>query len=989
MSDKKLITCPNVGCRMTFKHRMAKKRHLEKGCRGTPCEKPIKNDMVNLEIGWLCKICNTQLKHRNNISRHRRLCQRQKPVKPELSCTVCGKKFAYISKLAQHEICHSRSLHSCKNCGKVFKRGNYLENHYAKCIDGINDSITPSMVNLFSEHIFTPIGVSNESSEICFEVTDVSSKNIEQLHKEQELNDISFETKGDTSENLDQLHQQQEINDSFLECFNQHVNLDATINNDEIFLTPPRRKQNRQAKARQRKVFTINSMLESVEEKERLKIIERAREENSLQMNKFSEATLNYFRQLIRNARSSHLAKLEGAKLLKKIFGDQIECVEFQVWLADNLRLKNREDLVSFLNYASSDLDYLKRGREKLPIAVRQEVYNFWIANSVVSVHRSNNRHIVKIKQENIYTTAVDLQDPNVTFFESASCKKLQAHRRIALKAYSALFKTFNDISSDTISYGSFINLKPFYVSAPSAKEMEMCLCSKCLNPHSLYKAIKNLVDTDMPYSLSDYLCKSFKCHPDPERFYDMKCLLGKCENNCEVINITKDLDINNAEMKIVSYYVFESVVTKYFNKKGEEVSYTRTARVDKKEPVSSVVEELQKASLSYLQHHFFVVNDNIHWKKFLKDTSHYILWLDYSQNIAFKEKRQCQSAHFSRKQQTLHNTVLQSPYNGGNLYLYHLSDDTNHDSVMTFAIIEDIIEKHPEVIEDRFLVLRSDNCQEQYKSKYTFHRMKDIALRYDITVAWFYGEPGHGRGLVDAMSSFGCKRQLQHAILTEDKWFDNAQDMVSFLTQYFDDDNSKEHYLVDSAKLAAQRKLDQKEHVIRPCRKFHLIAVNNQGMFDKVLYFEDSDILSRLFISTNLTDVGLAIDDDDDDNMQHFVLNKSTVYELLEPGTYVGMRSPQNAIEPFFVVEVLSKGTAEEDISDENGHSIMTGEQYAEVTYLQKNNETRKKITYKRPKKPQHIYIYIAEIFVTNIALDQNLCMDINEYQAVLSAAL
>ena len=125
-------------------------------------------------------------------------------------------------------------------------------------------------------------------------------------------------------------------------------------------------------------------MLESVEEKKRLKIIERAREENLLQMNKFYEATLNYFR---------------GAKLLKKIFGDQIECVEFQVWLADNLRFKSRE-LVSFLNYASSDLNHLKRGREKLPIAVRQEVYNFLIANSVVSVYRSNNRHIIKIKQE-------------------------------------------------------------------------------------------------------------------------------------------------------------------------------------------------------------------------------------------------------------------------------------------------------------------------------------------------------------------------------------------------------------------------------------------------------------------------------------------------------------------------------------------------------------------------------------------------------------
>lgn len=59
----------------------------------------------------------------------------------------------------------------------------------------------------------------------------------------------------------------------------------------------------------------------------------------------------------------------------------------------------------------------------------------------------------------------------------------------------------------------------------------------------------------------------------------------------------------------------------------------------------------------------FFVVNDKVYWKKmFLKNTQHHTLWLDYSQNIAFKEKRQVQSAHFSGKQQTLHNTIIQTP---------------------------------------------------------------------------------------------------------------------------------------------------------------------------------------------------------------------------------------------------------------------------------------------------------------------------------------
>ena len=55
--------------------------------------------------------------------------------------------------------------------------------------------------------------------------------------------------------------------------------------------------------------------------------------------------------------------------------------------------------------------------------------------------------------------------------------------------------------------------------------------------------------------------------------------------------------------------------------------------------------------------------------------------------------------------------------------------------------------------------------------------------------------------------------------------------------------------------------------------------------------------------------------DDVDDDYIdeQPFSLNRDTVFELVDPGTFVGVRSPPNAIELFlfFIVEVLEKGTA------------------------------------------------------------------------------
>ena len=117
----------------------------------------------------------------------------------------------------------------------------------------------------------------------------------------------------------------------------------------------------------------------------------------------------------------------------------------------------------------------------------------------------------------------------------------------------------------------------------------------------------------------------------------------------------------------------------------------------------------------------------------------------------------------------------------------------------MTFYIIKDIIKSHPEVIEKKVLVLHSDNCQEQYKCKYTFFQMRKLAVDLGIKVIWFYGEPGHSRGLVDAMSSFGCKLQLRNEIMTHDSWFESAEEMVNFLTRYFENDNSKEHFLVDA----------------------------------------------------------------------------------------------------------------------------------------------------------------------------------------------
>ena len=152
---------------------------------------------------------------------------------------------------------------------------------------------------------------------------------------------------------------------------------------------------------------------------------------------------------------------------------------------------------------------------------------------------------------------------------------------------------------------------------------------------------------------------------------------------------------------------------------------------------------------------------------------------------------------------------------------------------------------------------------------------------------------------------------------------------MVQFLKKYFTNDSSKEHYLIDAAETASIRR-KEKEFVLKPCRIFHVIAVKKHDKFAKILHYRSQDIFSSLF--DDVIDIQEIIDDEQDEPA--FQLNQDTIFELVEPGTFVGISSPPNAIEPFFIVEVFHRGVAQENLFDSNGHSIVSGKDYAEVGY-------------------------------------------------------
>ena len=125
---------------------------------------------------------------------------------------------------------------------------------------------------------------------------------------------------------------------------------------------------------------------------------------------------------------------------------------------------------------------------------------------------------------------------------------------------------------------------------------------------------------------------------------------------------------------------------------------------------------------------------------------------------------------------------------------------------------------------------------------------MHQLAMKYQITIVWFYDEPGYGKGIVDSMSSFGCKQPLRKAIIDKDMWFEFASDMLDYLTNHFSDDLSKNHYLIDAETLADIRRNPKGFKIPKQCRKMHIIAFNKEGEFCKQLYFHDTNIVTKLF---------------------------------------------------------------------------------------------------------------------------------------------
>ena len=247
-----------------------------------------------------------------------------------------------------------------------------------------------------------------------------------------------------------------------------------------------------------------------------------------------------------------------------------------------------------------------------------------------------------------------------------------------------------------------------------------------------------------------------------------------------ELLNIDKDdnsLFPEKENDKEVHYYVYERNTECYKGKDGNDVQYTRTARAGRKEKVSDLVNRILKNAPRYLRHISYVDNVNhvlpIHKERF----SGKYIELDFSENLALRPKHEVQSTHFSGKQHSLHCAIFR-PSNTN--FHYHLSDDTKHDAFYFDEVLRDLVRRYGTKNED--VVIQSDNASTKYKNRHAFVLLQRLADEFNLRIIRTYGAPGHAKGTVDVMSSFGVKTVLRRDIVAQDIFFGKCENNVDYL---------------------------------------------------------------------------------------------------------------------------------------------------------------------------------------------------------------
>lgn len=363
--------------------------------------------------------------------------------------------------------------------------------------------------------------------------------------------------------------------------------------------------------------------------------------------------------------------------------------------------------------------------------------------------------------------------------------KGVYEQKRLMLCNVEELYALFKRKHPDLkVGLSMFFKLRPKYcVSAGATGTHKICVCQTHEDVRLLISAlgiktyyrdlITPVVCNEESRTCMLRLCENCHTTAQIENF-----LLGEITNQGHLCEEPEDMeDFWNENVQYNQW--------KTNDKQTELITQVST----RSEVVRFAAEKLDK-----MIPHEFIARKQATYMKDLKSSippNKVLILMDFAMNFSCMFPGEIQSYHFSKKQVTIHPTVIFHRPEGQNESDYHnvcfISPDLTHDvsmvNVFQKKTIEIIKEKFPGVDEVEYI---TDGCAAQYKNKTSFWNLCHHQSQHKMKAKHSFFPTSHGKNMCDSLAGW-IKRILAAGSLqcTQTNIINSAEKAYEFLTNH------------------------------------------------------------------------------------------------------------------------------------------------------------------------------------------------------------
>ena len=326
----------------------------------------------------------------------------------------------------------------------------------------------------------------------------------------------------------------------------------------------------------------------------------------------------------------------------------------------------------------------------------------------------------------------------------------------------------------------TFAALKPRWIRTMQQTPMRGSRCDYCTNIGLLHSTIVGLGIKGIPLNHSASIEKTWcafrsTCHDEDsvrnkkitrDELPQRKCVERKC-HDCSVVKYQSDVMTLNSELmkklNRVSWEQWGKIKQKLPNGKSISKPALLPFEGSASKLLSEYFKQLNKISL----HQFLKVWQLRNYNFVIKhlQPGQVLIVQDFQQNLLLYTQDEPKGKHWDHQQVTVHPTIYRCKGGGCPEVvkedLIHISPDNSHDKYAVFQFFNTTLEHlQKKNVEIKELIIFTDNCTNQYKSKFTFYFLSTL----DIPTTHHFYCSHHGKGPSDQAGG-NFKRFIKRAI--------------------------------------------------------------------------------------------------------------------------------------------------------------------------------------------------------------------------------